>query len=143
MYLFDVNVLLYAHKEQCDDHAAHNAFLSDTLAGPSCYGMSEMVLSSFVRIATHPKIFDMPSTLSSALLFAKQVMAPENCVLVRPGKRHWRLFCDLAENCGARGNLIADAYLAALAIEHGCEWVTTDNDFARFPGLRWRHPLAK
>ncbi|MEK7270556.1 MAG: PIN domain-containing protein, partial [Planctomycetota bacterium] len=64
-----------------------------------------------------------------------------NCVLLSPGKRHWDIFSGLCRKAGAKGNLIADAYLAALAIETGSEWITTDRDFARFPGLKWRHPL--
>ena len=65
-----------------------------------------------------------------------------NRVEVVPGERHWAIFSRLCREAGARGNLIPDAWFAALAIESGCEWITTDRDYARFPGLRWRHPLA-
>lgn len=58
-----------------------------------------------------------------------------------PGERHWEIFTRLCRSARARGNLVPDAYLAALAIESGTEWITTDRDYARFPGLRWRHPL--
>ena len=63
-------------------------------------------------------------------------------MIVAPGPRHWRLFTDLCRVAGAKGAIVADAYLAALAIESGSDWITTDRDYARFPGLRWRHPLA-
>ncbi|MEN6506639.1 MAG: PIN domain-containing protein [Planctomycetaceae bacterium] len=64
-----------------------------------------------------------------------------NAVSVAPGSRHWQIFTDLCRQTEARGNIIADAYLAALAIESGCEWISTDRDYARFPDLKWRHPL--
>jgi toxin-antitoxin system PIN domain toxin len=79
--------------------------------------------------------------LSAALAFVEEVRDQPNCVIVRPGPRHWELFTDLCRRVNARGNLVPDAYLAALAIESGSEWITTDRDYARFPGLRWRHPL--
>jgi toxin-antitoxin system PIN domain toxin len=99
------------------------------------------VVSGFIRIVTHPRIFTVPTPLDAALDFTARLKAHDNCLLVEPGTRHWDIFVDLCRSSGARGNLVPDAYLAALAIESGCEWITTDRDFARFPGLRWRHPL--
>jgi toxin-antitoxin system PIN domain toxin len=80
--------------------------------------------------------------MNRALAFVETLRGQPNCVLVSPGPRHWEIFRELCERAGAKGNLVADAYHAATAIEHGCEWITTDRDYARFPGLRWRHPLA-
>lgn len=80
-------------------------------------------------------------TLSAAAAFVEEVRAQPNAVAVQPGARHWRLFVDLCRRAGAKGNAVPDAYLAALAVETGCEWITTDRGFARYPGLRWRHPL--
>lgn len=77
-----------------------------------------------------------------ALAFAEQVRGRPGCVSIGPGRRHWGIFSELCLSSGAKGNLVADAWLAAIAIESGCEWITTDRDYARFPGLRWRHPLA-
>lgn len=77
-----------------------------------------------------------------ALAFADALRAQTNAVIVSPGSRHWQIFEGLCVAAGAKGDLVPDAYLAALAIESGCEWITTDRDFSRFPGLRWRHPLA-
>jgi toxin-antitoxin system PIN domain toxin len=103
--------------------------------------MSDLVLSGFLSIVTHPRIFRDPTPLETALTFAGVVRDRPNCVAVSPGERHWDIFTRLCRAAGARGSLIPDAYLAALTIESGTEWVTTDRDYARFPGLRWRHPL--
>jgi hypothetical protein len=106
-------------------------------------GLSELALSGFVRIATHPRVFSPPAPVDRALEFADALRAQRNAVIVAPGARHWDIFDRLCRTSGAKGNLVADAYLAALAIESGSEWITTDRDFSRFPGLRWRHPLAE
>jgi hypothetical protein len=110
------------------------------LDGDIAYGMSEFVLSSFLRIVTHPRIFADPSPLVEALAFTEVVRDQPHCVLIMPGDRHWDIFCRLCREAGARGGLVPDAYLAALAIESGSEWITMDRDFSRFKGLRWRHP---
>lgn len=99
------------------------------------------MLSGFVRVATNPKVFDPPSTTSQALDFANAVRGQPGAAIVGPGDRHWAIFERLCLTAGAKGNLVPDAYLAALAIESGAELVTTDRDFSRFFGLRWRHPL--
>lgn len=141
MILVDVNVLVYAHREDAIDHERFRHWLEKAMSSPAAYGMSELVLSGFVRIVTHPKVFSMPSPVADALDFCEQLRGRTNCVTVRPGEHHWRIFDRLVRDAGAKGNLVPDAYLAALAIEHGCEWITTDRDFARFAGLRWSHPL--
>jgi predicted nucleic acid-binding protein len=82
-----------------------------------------------------------PTPLDKAFAFVDALRARRNCVVVAPGARHWGIFKHVCESAGAKGNLIPDAYHAALATEHGCEWITTDRDYARFAGLRWRHPL--
>ena len=105
-------------------------------------GLSDLVLSGFVRVATHPRIFDPPAPVDEALGFADALRSQPNTVGIAPGPRHWDIFGRLCREAGAKGNLVPDAYLAALAVESGSEWITTDRDFSRFPGLRWRHPLA-
>ena len=141
MILIDVNVLVYAHREAADNHPRYKKWLLDVINGETAYGLSELVLSSFIRIVTHPQIFNPPSTLKEALAFITQIKSPPNCIIVRSGLRHWEIFETLCHQSGAKGNLVPDAYLAALAIESGCEWMTTDRDFTRFPGLKVRHPL--
>lgn len=142
MILPDVNVLVYAHRSDAPDHAAYRRWLEDVINSDQAYGLSELVLSGFLRVVTHPKVFNPPSDLAAALAFARDIREQPNCALIKPGLRHWDIFSRLCQQTGVKGNLIPDAYLAALAIESGSEWITTDGDFSRFPGLKWRHPLA-
>lgn len=141
MILPDVNVLVYAHREDTSRHDEFRAWLEAVLRGPSAYGLSDLVLSGFVRIVTHPRVFERPTPLADALDFVATVRDHEHRVAVRPGPRHWEIFRSLCEQADVRGNLVPDAWLAALAIESGSEWITTDRDYTRFPGLRTRHPL--
>ena len=142
MVLCDVNVLVYAHREDAPDHAAYRAWLEALINAPAAYAVAELVLSGFLRVVTHPRVFQRPTPLMRALAFVEQVRAQPNAVVVGPGPRHWEIFTRLCVEGGAKGNLVPDAYLAALALESGSEWITTDRGFARFPQLRWRHPFA-
>ena len=141
MLLPDVNVLVYAHRKDAANHAAYREWLEGVVNGDEAYGISDLVLSGFVRVVTHPKVFKRPSRAADAFAFAEQLRDQPNCVRVEPGPRHWDLFRRLCLDAGVKGNLVPDAYLAAIAIESGCEWISTDRDFSRFSGLRWRHPL--
>ena len=141
MILLDVNVLIYAHREDSERHSEYRVWLETALAGPEPCGISELVLTGCLRILTHPKVFVPPTPLERATAYVRQLHDHPNMTVLAPGPRHWELFLSLVEKAAARGNLISDAYHAALAIESGCEWITTDRDYARFPGLRWRHPL--
>jgi toxin-antitoxin system PIN domain toxin len=142
MLLPDVNILVYAHRPESPDHARYRAWLTELVNGPSAFAVSELVLSGFVRVVTNPRIFRTPTPVRRALEFTELVVGRPNCTVVRPGPRHYRLFADLCRVIDARGNDVADAYHAAIAIESGSELVTTDRGFARFPKLRWRHPLG-
>ena len=142
MRLVDVNVLVYAHRLDAVRHQEYAEWLRDLLAGQEPYGISDLVLSGFLRIVTNPKVFRQPTPMETALVFAQLVRRQPNCVPVEPDQRHWEIFIELCRIAGVKGNLVPDAYLAALAIESGSEWITTDRDFSRFPGLRWRHPLG-
>jgi toxin-antitoxin system PIN domain toxin len=95
----------------------------------------------FIRVVTNPTVFNHPSSLVSALRFTDELRNQPNCTLVAPDRRHWDIFTRLCRTVAAKGNLVPDAYFAALAIGSGSEWITTDTDYSRFPGLRWRHPL--
>jgi hypothetical protein len=143
MVLLDVNVLVYAHREDAPSHRAYADWLNALINSDQAYGTADLVLSGFLRIVTHPRIFDPPSPMAEALRFAALLRSQENCVVIAPGPRHWDIFHRLCSEAGVKGNLVPDAYLAALAIESGCEWITTDRDYSRFPGLRWRHPLDR
>lgn len=141
MLLADVNVFLYAHRRESPRAEEHQAWLTAALTGDEPFGVSESVLASFVRIVTHHRVYREPTPPDVALRFCAAVLAAPAALAVRAGPRHWDLFDRLCRDVGARGNVVPDAYLAALAIEHGATWVTTDHGFARFPGLRWRPPL--
>ena len=141
MILVDVNVLVYAHRPDTPDHDRMFSWLDDAMNGAAPFGCSEMVLSGFLRVVTHPKVFAEPTPLAAALAFADAFRIHPNVVPISPGPRHWEIFADLCRISGARGNAVPDAYLAAMAIESGCEWITTDRGFGRFPKLSWRHPL--
>jgi uncharacterized protein len=137
----DVNVLLYAHRREYPDHAAYADWLRAMVKGAAPFAISELVCSAFLRIVTHPRAFDPVTPRADAVAFIDRLRQHSRCRVVRPGPRNWEIFSTLCERADARGKLVADAYHAALAIEHGCEWITNDGDFARFPELRWRHPL--
>ena len=98
-------------------------------------------MRGFLRIVTNPKIFTPATPMDTALEFCRSLIQLPQSVLVLPTHRHWEIFVDLCQRAKIKGPLVTDAYLAALAIEHGCELVTTDSDFSRFEGLRWSHPL--
>jgi toxin-antitoxin system PIN domain toxin len=138
----DVNILVYAHRQDSPDHQRYKAWLEAMADADNGFGLADVVLSGFLRIVTNPKVFAYPTPLDTAILFAETLRALPNCLPIAPGPRHWSIFCRLCRDAGAKGNLIPDAFLAALAIESGSEWVTTDRGFSRFPGLHWRHPLG-
>ena len=141
MKLLDVNIFSYAHREDSDRHAEIKTWLEKALSAEETCGVSELVLSACLRIITHRKIFNPPTPLPNALDFIQQLHTHPNLLIVSPGRKHWEIFLRLCREGDARGNLVSDAYHAALAIENGCEWITTDRDLARFPGLKWRSPL--
>ena len=142
MRLVDVNVLVYAHRRDAARHEDYADWLGGLLNGQEPYGISDLVLSGFLRIVTNPKVFRQPTPIEAALAFTEALRTQPNCVPVEPGQRHWDIFTRLCRTAGVKGNLVPDAYLAALAIESGSEWITTDRDCSRFLDLRWRHPLS-
>lgn len=142
MYLTDVNVLVYAHREDVANHLAYRRWLEAILNSSVAFGYSELVLSGFLRVVTHSRIFENPSTLSCALAFVQQIKNTPNAVCIAPGVNHWAIFTDCLAMIDATGNDIADAYHAALAIEWHCDWVSADKGFKRFKGLKFKHALA-
>jgi toxin-antitoxin system PIN domain toxin len=138
--LFDVNVLVNAFREDAEHHEPCRAILDETISAPGAFGLTPIVLSGFLRIVTHPRIFRSPTPLDEAIEFVEILRAQPQSEIIYPGPRHWDIFTMLAEEASAKGGLIPDAYLAAIAIESGSEWVSTDGDFARFPGLTWIDP---
>lgn len=142
MLLPDVNVLIYAHREDSTpEHPAYATWVTGLATGEEPFALSVLALAGLVRIVTNPRVFRRPSSLDEAFDFTAELTARPNARVIAPGARHLRIFEDLCRKAGATAKLSADAQHAAVAIEHGCTLVSTDSDFDRFPGLRWRHPL--
>jgi len=142
MLLPDVNVLIYAHREDStDEHPAYARWITELATGDEPFALSTLTLVGLVRIVTNPRVFQRLSTLDEVFSFLAELTARPNARVVGPGPRHLGIFEDLCRKARATGKLAADAQHAAVGVEHGCTFVTTDSDFDRFPGLRWRHPL--
>ena len=142
MILCDVGVLLNAMIANAAHHDVCRRELDRARSVPGELAVSELVLAAVVRIGTNPKVFRPCPAASTVFEFVDVLRAPGRARLVQPGPRHWAIFRDLVLGTGIQGSDTTDAYLAALAMEHGCEWWTTDGGFSRFPGLRWRNLIA-
>jgi toxin-antitoxin system PIN domain toxin len=140
--LLDADVLIAGHRAEDARHDAVRSLLDELFASPLALAVPDLVLTAFVRITTNPRLFAPATSLDEALAIATAIRSLENCLQLKPGRRFWELFAETCRAGQARGPLVTDAYLAALAIEHGCELLSFDRDFARFPGLRWRPPVA-
>jgi toxin-antitoxin system PIN domain toxin len=138
----DVNVLIYAFRSDNPQHALCKAWLDNIVASDARFGMSELVLNAVVRIVTNARIFVEPSSLDESFGYCESLLGQPHCEVIRPGERHWALFARLCQETGTKGPRVTDAWLAALALEHGCTWITYDRDYARFPGLEWQEPNA-
>ncbi len=140
MILADVNVLVYALRSDAPQHSASKNWLESVVHGDSRYGVSPLALSAVVRITTNRRAFPDATPVAEVFAFCERLLRAPNAVTVEPGASHWRIFERLCRGNGVVGPLVSDAWYAALAIEHGCVFVTFDRDFARFPGLEWREP---
>lgn len=142
MILVDTNILLYAEDRLSPRHDAVRKWWDTQLSGAAPVGLCWTVLCAFIRIGTNPRVFEHPLALDQAVARV-QSWLDQPCVrLVYPTERHWAIFQELLVGGQAAANLVTDAHLAALAIEHGGELISTDTDFSRFPKLKWRNPLA-
>ncbi|MBV8543785.1 MAG: type II toxin-antitoxin system VapC family toxin [Acidobacteria bacterium] len=139
MDLLDINVLIYAHREDSPEHDRYAPWLTALANSSSPFALSSFTLAGFLRIVTNPRIFQPATPMDQALAFCQQLIARPTASIIQPGQRHWQIIVELIESGGVHGAMVSDTYLAALAIEHDCELVTSDKDFARFPKLR--HPL--
>lgn len=140
MILLDVNVVLAAHRDDHPHHGEVRAWFDRLLAADERFGVPDVVWASFVRLATNRRIFEIPTPIRDAFDFVRAIRSQPHHVRASPGIGHFELFEKLCWESDATGDLAADAYLAALAVELGCELVSLDRDFARFPRLRWRRP---
>jgi toxin-antitoxin system PIN domain toxin len=142
MILPDVNVLIDAFRKDAVRHNISNHWLNSVVDAPVPFGISRLVLAAVVRVTTDRRIHKDPSSLSEAMTFVNYLLDQPHCHTVEPGERHWDIFTRLCVETNTTGPRITDAWYAALAIEHGCEWITFDSDFARFPGLKFSAPTA-
>jgi len=142
LILVDANILLYAEDSLQPRHQQARAWWDDQLSGTGVVCLCWTVLSTFIRIGTNPRVFEHPLSLEQALARVQSWLDQPCTRVVRPTERHWTVFRQVLTDGQAVANLVTDAHLAALAIEHGCELASTDADFARFPKLKWRNPIA-
>jgi toxin-antitoxin system PIN domain toxin len=138
----DLNLLLYAIDAESDAHEGARRWLEEILSGTEEVGFAWTVLLGFARLTTNPRIYEQPLTIDEAHDFIDDWLAQPVAALVEPTRRHPAILRELLEPLGSGGNLVSDAHLAALAIEHGAEIYSRDNDFGRFGGVRWVDPLA-
>lgn len=141
MLMPDVNVLIYAHRQEEVVHAPYRQWLDALVQGPQPFALSVIVAVAFVRICTNPRIYKVPTPLPVALAVVDQIANHPNCRMVSPDTNHWQLVSQLCRVTNATGKPVADAQHAALAIAEGCTFVTRDSDFAKFAnhGLTWKH----
>ena len=142
MKLVDANLLLYATDERAPRHDAARSWLEERLSGDETVAFAWAVLLAFLRLSTSPRVFEQPLSPDRAFDVIHSWLAQPCAAIVHPGDRHAALVRQLLRPLGTAGNLVTDAHLAALAIEHGAELTSCDTDFARFSGLRWSDPLA-
>lgn len=142
MNLPDVNVLVNALRPDAPDHGRCLAWLNHAANDVRPFALTSVVLAGTIRVLTHPRVFSPPSPTGVVLGELERLRRRPNCLPVEPGARHWAIFTGLCADADVRGNLVPDAWLAAIAIEHGCRLITGDRDFARFDALDWSPPPA-
>jgi len=138
----DVNLLLYAVDTSSPRHRAARRWLEQHLSGTETFAFAWVVLLAFLKLGTNPRVFDKPLGVAEALDLIDQWLSQPPSTVIHPTERHAAILRELLEPLGTAGNLTTDAHLAALAIEHGAELCSSDADFSRFAGVRWRDPLA-
>ncbi len=141
MILVDVNLLLYAHSASAPRHEQARIWWRDTLSNPEPVGIPWATTLAFLRISTSPRAYTHPLVMAEAIGLVSEWLLQPQVSWVAPGERHWRILTEVLKNGSVTTNLVTDAHLAALAIEHGAVLCTTDRDFARFRGLQWMNPL--
>lgn len=138
----DANILLYAEDSLHPRHEQARTWWDAQLSGTEIVCLCWTVLSAFIRIGTNPRIFEHPLSLQQAIARVQSWLDQPCARVVRPTDRHWNIFQEMLTDGQAVANLVSDAHLAALAMEHGCVLASTDSDFARFPKLKWSNPLV-
>ncbi len=142
MILPDVTVLVLAHRADQHDHRRMLGWLESEVNSGRPFVLADVVVSGVLRIITNPKIYRHPTTLEKAIAFVDGLLAQPTCLPLAAGDRHWRILRGLLVDADARGNVVPDAHIAAIALEHGATVATRDRGFARFERLSWFDPLA-
>ncbi|MCP9453461.1 MAG: type II toxin-antitoxin system VapC family toxin [Nitrospira sp.] len=142
MILIDANLLLYAYHPRSAQHEASRAWLEATLSGSELVRFAWLTIWAFPRVSTSPRVFEHPFSTSEAEAVVSSWPEQPVAGILDAGERHWDILCRLLRTGQATGPLVMDAVLAAIAIEHGAALYTTDQDFSRFPGLKWTNPLT-
>jgi uncharacterized protein len=140
MFLLDVNVIVGAMRTDAPRHGVMRRTLDTLRQSPEPFALCDVVLSGAIRVLSHPRVFAPPTPLTETMLFVRLLRESPSAVVLAPGARHWELFTSLIENASATGNLVTDAWIGALAMEHGCTVLSDDADFARLAGVRWQRP---
>ena len=143
MILVDANLLLYAYHPRAEQHEESRAWLEAVLSGPNLVRFAWLTLWAFLRIATNPRVFERPLSTAEAEAAISSWLDQPAAGILDPGERHWDILRQLIRAGQAKGPLVMDAVLAAIAIEHGATICTTDRDFSRFPDVKWANPIAK
>jgi toxin-antitoxin system PIN domain toxin len=141
--LLDVNVVLAAHRDDHPDFEPARKWLDQTIAAGTPFAVVDLVAGAFLRIATNRRIFSIPTPVNEAFAYLNALRAQPAHVMLAPGPGHLALLEQLCASAEASGDLIADAQLAVIALEHACELVSFDRDFARFSELNWSRPSPK
>lgn len=142
MILVDANIPLYAEDSLSPQHGRAREWWDAQLSGSEPVALCWPVVTAFVRISTNARLHRRPLTRDEAITRVKSWFDQPCVRIIHPTDEHWSLFAKMIRDSGATANLISDAHLAALALEHNCDFCSTDSDFARFPGLKWSNPLA-
>jgi toxin-antitoxin system PIN domain toxin len=139
--LVDANILLYAEDQLNPQHEIARGWWDAQLSGASPVCLCWSVLCAFIRIGTNPRVFERPLTMNQAITRVQSWLDQPCTRLIYPTERHWSVLQPLLVEGQALGNLVSDAHLASLAVQHGCQLMSTDSDFARFPKIKWTNPL--
>jgi uncharacterized protein len=139
--LVDANLLLYAEDQQSPFHEPARRWWDAQLSGASPVCLCWTVINAFIRIGTNPRVFEHPLSINQSISRVQSWLDQPCTRLVQPTSKHWIVFQKMLSEGQAAANLVTDAHLAALASEHGCVLMSTDTDFSRFPGIKWRNPL--
>jgi toxin-antitoxin system PIN domain toxin len=143
MIVLDANILLYAYDAGAKQYSSARAYLEEVLSAPDPVGIPLQNILAFLRLSTKTGVLTAPYSMEEALAFVEAWLAQPQVRVLSPGERHWPILKHMLTAGQARGPLVTDAEIAALTVEYGGELQTNDRDFARFPGLRWKNPLAK